>query len=125
FEQAVTTVAGPATLEIAGHDLGVDESAITAVRSVEGVVSAAPIIEESVVIAQGEARGQALQILGLDLLAESGARGFQIAQADADVALESLLAPDALYLGRQVAADWNLKAGSIVEVTVGGRVVPL
>ena len=125
FEQAVTTVAGPATLEIAGHDLGVDESAITAVRSVEGVVSAAPIIEESVVIAQGEARGQALQILGLDLLAESGARGFQIAQADAEVALESLLAPDALYLGRQVAADWNLKAGSIVEVTVGGRVVPL
>lgn len=125
FEQAVTTVAGPATLEIAGHDLGVDESMITAVRSVEGVVSAAPIIEESVVIAQGEARGQALQILGLDLLAESGARGFQIAQADAEVALESLLAPDALYLGRQVAADWNLKAGSIVEVTVGGRVVPL
>jgi len=125
FEQAVTTVAGPATLEIAGHDLGVDESAITAVRSVEGVVSAAPIIEESVVIAQGEARGQALQILGLDLLAESGARGFQITQADAEVALESLLAPDALYLGRQVAADWNLKAGSIVEVTVGGRVVPL
>lgn len=125
FEQAVTTVAGPATLEIAGHDLGVDESAITAVRSVEGVVSAAPIIEESVVIAQGEARGQALQILGLDLLTESGARGFQIAQADAEVALELLLAPDALYLGRQVAADWNLKAGSIVEVTVGGRVVPL
>ncbi len=125
FEQAVTTVAGPATLEIAGHDLGVDESAITAVRSVEGVVSAAPIIEESVVIAQGEARGQALEILGLDLLAESGARGFQIAQADAEVALELLLAPDALYLGRQVAADWNLKAGSIVEVTVGGRVVPL
>ncbi|HJS66326.1 MAG TPA: FtsX-like permease family protein, partial [Nitrospiraceae bacterium] len=125
FEQAVTTVAGPATVEIAGHDLGIDESAITAVRSVEGVVSAAPIIEESVVIAQGEARGQVLQILGLDLLAESGARGFQIAQADAEVALEALLAPDALYLGRQVAADWNLKAGSIVEVTVGGRVVPL
>lgn len=125
FEQAVTTVAGPATLEIAGHDLGVDESAITAVRAVKGVVSAAPVIEESVVVAQGESRGEGLQILGLDLIAESGARGFQIAQADADVALEALLAPDALYLGRQVAADWNLKTGSIVEVMVGGRVVPL
>ena len=47
FEQAVTTVAGSATLEVAGHDLGVDESAITAIRAVEGVVSAAPVIEES------------------------------------------------------------------------------
>ena len=125
FEQAVTTVAGPATLEIAGRDLGVDESAITAVRAVEGVVSAAPVIEESVVVAQGEPRGQALQILGLDLLAEVGTRGFQIPQADAGVALETLLAPDALYLGRQVAADWNLGVGSIVEVTAGGRLVRL
>ena len=125
FEQAVTTVAGPATLEIAGHDLGVDESVITAIRAVEGVVSAAPVIEESIVVAQGEQRGQALQILGLDLLAEAGTRGFQISQADADMALETLLAPDALYLGRQVAADWNLGVGSVVEVMVGGRVVRL
>src|SRR5262245_19108114 len=125
FEQAVTTVAGPATLEITGHDLGVDEAAITAVRAVEGVVSAAPVIEESVVVAQGNLAGQALQVLGLDLLAEAGARGFRIAQADDDVALEALLAPDALYLGRQVAADWNLKAGSLIEVTAGGRVVQL
>lgn len=125
FEQGVTTVAGPATLEIAGHDLGVDESAITAVRTVEGVVSAAPVIEESVVVAQGEPRGQALQILGLDLLAEVGTRGFEIPRANTEVTLEALLAPDALYLGRQVAADWNLGIGSIVEVTVGGRLVRL
>jgi putative ABC transport system permease protein len=125
FEQAVTTVAGPATLEISGRDLGVDESVITAVRAVEGVASAAPVIEEAVVVAQGKQRGQALQILGLDLLAEVGTRGFQFSQADADVALEALLAPDALYLGRQVAIDWNVGVGSFVEVTVGGRLVRL
>ena len=125
FEQAVTTVAGSATLEITGYDLGVDESSITAIRAVEGVVSAAPVIEEAVVVAQGEPRGQVLQILGLDLLADVGTRGFQISQADAGVALEVLLAPDALYLGRQVAADWNLGVGSIVEVTAGGRLVRL
>lgn len=93
FEQAVTTVAGPASLEIAGHDLGLDESVITAIRAVEGVVSAAPVIEDSVVLTQGKQRGQALQIVGLDLLAEAGSRGFQI-QADAEEALEALLAPD-------------------------------
>ncbi|MCX5721378.1 MAG: FtsX-like permease family protein [Nitrospirae bacterium] len=124
FEQTVTTVAGPASLEIAGHDLGVDESVITAVRAVEGVVSASPVIEDSVVLTQGEQRGQALQIVGLDLLAEAGTRGFQI-QADAEEALETLLAPDSLYLGRQVAADWNLGVGSLVEATAGGRLVQL
>jgi putative ABC transport system permease protein len=125
FEQAVTTVAGPATLEIAGHDLGVDESVIAAIRAVEGVVSAAPVMEESVVLTQGELRGQALEILGLDLLEEVGARGFQIMQADNAGALEALLAPDALYLGRRVAADLNLRIGSMVEAMVGGRLVQL
>jgi putative ABC transport system permease protein len=33
FEQAVTTVAGPSTLEIVGSDLGLDESVISASRS--------------------------------------------------------------------------------------------
>ncbi len=125
FEQAVTTVAGPATLEIVGRDHGVDESVITAVRVVEGVVSAAPVIEEAVVVVQGEQRGQSLQILGLDLLAEVGTRGFHISQVDTEVALEALLAPDSLYLGRQVAADWNLGIGSLIEVTAGGRFLRL
>ncbi|NWF72342.1 MAG: FtsX-like permease family protein [Nitrospirae bacterium] len=125
FEQAITTVAGSATLEIVGNDLGVDESVITAVRAVEGVVSAAPVIEDSVVVVQGDLRGQALQILGLDLLAEVGTRGFRISQTDNDVALEALLAPDALYLGRQVAADLNVGVGAVVEVTAGGRLARL
>ncbi len=125
FEQAVTTVAGPATLEIVGSDLGMDESVISAVRMAEGVVSAAPVIDEAVVVAQGAQRGHVLKVLGLDLLAEVGTRGFQLTQVDTEVTLDRLLAPDALYLGRQVAADWNLRVGSTLEVTAGGRLVPL
>jgi putative ABC transport system permease protein len=121
FEQAVTTVAGSATVEIVGNDLGVDESVITAVRAIEGVMSAAPVIEESVMVAQGESRGQTLQVLGLDLLAEVGTRGFRLSQADTDVALEALLAPDTLYLGRQIAADLKVGVGAVIEVTAGGR----
>jgi putative ABC transport system permease protein len=125
FEQAVTTVAGPATLEIVGSDLGLDESVISAVRMAEGVVSAAPVIDEAVVVARGAQRGQVLKVLGLDLLAEVGTRGFQLSQADTEVALDTLLAPDALYLGRQVAAEWRLGVGSTLEVTAGGRLVRL
>ncbi|TKB32941.1 MAG: FtsX-like permease family protein [Nitrospira sp.] len=125
FEQAVTTVAGPSTLEIVGSDLGLDESVISAVRMAEGVASAAPVIDEAVVVAQGAQRGHVLKVLGLDLLAEVGTRGFQLTQADTEVALDTLLAPDALYLGRQVAADWNLRVGSTLEVIAGGRLVRL
>ena len=125
FEQAVTTVAGTSTLEIVGSDLGLDESVISAVRMAEGVASAAPVIDESVVVAQGAQRGQVLKVLGLDLLAEVGTRGFQLSQSDTEVALDTLLAPDALYLGRQIAVDWNLKVGSTLEVTAGGRLVRL
>ena len=125
FERAVTTVAGPSTLEIVGSDLGLDESVISVVRMAEGVVSAAPVIDEAVVVAQGAQRGHVLKVLGLDLLAEVGTRGFQLTQADTEVALDTLLAPDALYLGRQIAADWNLRVGSTLEATVGGRLVRL
>ena len=125
FERAVTTVAGSATVEIVGNDLGVDESVIAAIRAVEGVLGAAPVIEDSVVIAEGQFRGQTLQILGLDLLAEVGTRGFRISQGDTNGALEALLAPDTLYLGRQVATDLNVGVGNVVEVTAGGRLSKL
>jgi putative ABC transport system permease protein len=125
FERAVTTVAGPATLEIIGRDLGVEETMITAARATAGVVAAAPVIEESIVVAEGSHRGEGIQVLGLDLLAEIGTRGFQFEQATAQRALEDLLAPDALYLGRQAAADLNLSIGGIVQVAAGGRLATL
>ena len=37
---------------------------------------------------------------------------FRFCRRSTEAALEALLAPDALYLGRQVAADWNLGVGS-------------
>lgn len=121
FERAVTTVAGPATLEIFGRDLGVDETIITTVRAIAGVGTAVPVIEESVVVVEDEHRGEGIQVLGLDLLAEVGTRGFQVEQATAENALNDLLAPDALYLGRQAAAGLNLRVGDTMNVDAGGH----
>src|SRR5215510_7732992 len=50
FEQAVVTVAGPATLEIVGHDQGLDETVIAAIQKIPGVDRAAPVIEEAIVV---------------------------------------------------------------------------
>jgi putative ABC transport system permease protein len=125
FEQAVTTVAGPASLEIVGHDLGVDETVITAVRQVPGVVTAAPLLEETVVVAGGAHRDEAVQVFGLDLLAEAEGRGFQLHEVDREQAIEDLFALETIYLGRSLAADWHLAAGSLVDVMAGGRLVSL
>lgn len=125
FERAVLTVAGPATLEIVGHDLGLDETVITAVRTVPGVVRAAPVIEEAVVVAEGPHRGESLQVFGLDLLEEAGERGFRMERGSAEDALNDLLAPHSLYLGRQLGRDWHLARGGELDVTAGHRTVRL
>ena len=49
FERAVLTVAGAATLEVSGHDQGLDETILPVIRNVPGVVEVAPIIEEALV----------------------------------------------------------------------------
>lgn len=125
FEQAVTMVAGPATLEVIGGDLGVEEAVITAVRVVPGVTAAVPVIEESVVMAQGARRGEAVQLFGLDLIAEVGTRGFRLQTAGGREALEQLLASDTAYIGTKLAEDWRVGVGSLVDVMAGGRLVRL
>lgn len=125
FEQAVTAVAGPATLEVLAGDLGVDETVITTVRAVPGVTAAVPVIEESVVMPQGAHRGESVQLFGLDLLAEAGTRGFRLHTAGGQEALDQLLDPDTVYVGPKLAEEWHLTVGSPFEVMAGGRLVRL
>ena len=125
FERAVLTVAGPATLEIVGHDLSLDETVISAVREVPGVVGAVPVLEESLVVAEGLHQGEGVQVYGFDLLEEAGRRGFRFEQGSAEEALNDLLAADSVYLGLQLSREWNLVRGSLFEVRAGSRTVRL
>lgn len=125
FERAVLTVAGPATLEIVGHDLGLDETVIAAVRSVPGIKRAAPMVEETLVVAGGAHKGESIQVYGLDLIAEAGQRGFDLEGGSGEEVLKDLLAEDSLYLGRHLAADWSLFTGNSVAVIAGSRTTTL
>ncbi|MDH5641207.1 MAG: ABC transporter permease, partial [Nitrospira sp.] len=118
FEQAVMTVAGPTTLEVSGGELGLDERMITAIRNVPGVTSASPVILQTAVKHHGGSH-QAMQVIGLDLLAEIDSRGFRFAQESAERRLETMLDPTTLFLGRKIAAEWNLSKGDTVELHVG------
>ena len=73
------TVAGPTTLEVSGGETGIDERVIIRVRTILGVTSASPVILQTAVRMRGEQAGQAVQVVGLDLLAEFDTRGFRLA----------------------------------------------
>ncbi len=118
FEQAVLTVAGPTTLEISGGELGLDERIITAVRNVPGVRSSAPVILQTAVIERGD-RQEAVQVLGLDLLAEVESRGFRLTGQSADRRLEAMLDPHTILLGKGLAAEWGVSVGETIDLQVG------
>ncbi|MBI3356324.1 MAG: ABC transporter permease [Nitrospirae bacterium] len=121
FEQAVLTVAGPTTLEISGGELGLDERLIPTVRNVRGVTSASPVILQTAVKMSEDQQGQAVQVLGLDLLAEIDSRGFRLSQQPAENQLEAMLNPETILLGRKLAAEWHLSVGDRVELQIGPR----
>ncbi|OQW62998.1 MAG: hypothetical protein BVN29_17565 [Nitrospira sp. ST-bin5] len=123
FEQVVLTVAGPTTLEVSGGDFGLDEQLITTVREVPGLMSVSPVIVQTAVRLDAGRPAGALQVIGLDLLAEFDSRGFRVAQGETDNPLADLLRADSLYLGRKLAAEWRLERGSTVQLQVGPRQV--
>jgi putative ABC transport system permease protein len=121
FEQVVLTVAGPTTLEVSAGELGLDETIITRIRDVPGVAAANPVILHTVIRSVGNQAGQAVQVLGLDLLAEFEQRGFRLRQPDADNPIQAFLDPQSMFLGRKIAAEWNLTPGGSVDLQVGSR----
>ena len=123
FEQAVLTVAGPTTLEVSGGDFGLDEQLIGSVRQVPGLASVSPVIVQTAVKLDSGKPGAALQVIGLDLLAEFDSRGFRVTDGQGDNPLADLLKADSLYLGRKLAAEWYLTKGSPIQLQVGPRQV--
>jgi putative ABC transport system permease protein len=123
FEQAVLAVAGPTTLEVAAGEVGLDERAIVTLRNVPGVVSAAPVVLQTAIRIDEGSNGVAVQVLGLDLLAEVDQRGFHMVERSPGNPLQALLDPASLYLGRKLAAEWKLSVGDKVDLQIGtGRV---
>jgi putative ABC transport system permease protein len=123
FEQAVLTVAGPTALEVSGGELGLDERLLPVVRSLPGVTSASPVILQTAVRMSQRPYGQAVQVIGMDLLAEVDTRGFHLGQQAAEGWLESVLDPETMLVGRKLAAEWNLAVGDRVELQVGTGLV--
>ncbi|MFO0700163.1 MAG: FtsX-like permease family protein [Nitrospira sp.] len=119
FEEAVLTVAGPTTLEVAGGESGLDEQLITRLRTVPGVISVSPVILQTAVQMRGGQPGQAIQVLGLDLLAEFNTRGFRVSQPTTERQMIDMIHPRSVFVGEKLATDWNLSVGDEVHLLIG------
>ena len=119
FEQAVLTVAGPTTLEVTGSESGLDEQLMTRVRAVPGVTSVSPVILQTAVQMKGGQPGQAIQVLGLDLLAEFNTRGFRVSQPTTERQMIDMIHPRSVFVGDKLATDWNLSVGDEVHLLIG------
>jgi putative ABC transport system permease protein len=120
FEQSVRAVAGRATLQVSGGELGLDETFIQAIRAHPGVESATPVIHQQARAAGGSGDGQPLVVMGLDLLEAADLKSFRIrAESEPSTELERFLDLNAIFIGARLAEDWQLAVGDRFEVIVG------
>ncbi|HYM37981.1 MAG TPA: FtsX-like permease family protein [Nitrospiraceae bacterium] len=120
FEDAVLAVAGRATLQVSGGELGLDERVIMMVRDQPDVVSASPVVQQHAQVAAGPHRGKPLVVMGLDLIDAADHQTFRLrTETGEEPTLDPLLEPNAVFLGARLATEWSLSAGSPLELLVG------
>jgi putative ABC transport system permease protein len=120
FEQTVLAVAGRATLQVTGGELGMDELVIAQLRRHPAVLTASPVIQQGATVASGPHRSEPLIVMGLDLLEAADLKGLRVTGgSEPEPPFDALLAPDAIFVGRRLASDWSLKVGSKLDLFVG------
>ena len=125
FEQSVSAVSGQATLEVVSEEGGLDEAFITDVRSVPGVQSSDPVLVVEARLAGGPRDGQAVTILGVDLLEALYRQDVTMRDRTSGGGIDALTAADSLFLGKALAAEWDVTDGDRVQVQAGPEPVSL
>ena len=123
LREGVVEVAGASRLEVRGP-AGVDEALLGALRPVSGDARILPVVEQPVLV---PAIDDVVRLLGVDLLAEAGGRGVELAgpgAGDAEL-LARALRGEGAFVPRDLASALGLAAGDALEVEVGGRRAPL
>lgn len=120
FEESVIAVAGRATLQVSGGELGLDERLIQVVRQHPHILSATPVLYAGSRVATGPHQGKPLTVMGLDLLELAELKGVHIKRADGhDPTFESLLSSQAIFIGKRLALEWGIVVGTPLEIALG------
>jgi putative ABC transport system permease protein len=121
LRQTITQIAGAADLQVSAGDTGIPEELLDRVRSLREVGSASPVVEAVVGTGPG-GRGNLL-VLGVDMTADQGIRGYDLGGSELDDPLVFLAQPDSLMIGGDFASRNGLTMGSrlVLETVNGAR----
>ena len=122
FEQSVIAIAGHATVQVSGGELGLDERLIEEVDRHRDVVSSMPVIQLTARVVEGPNQARLLSIMALDLLQATDQKKVRFRGQDgARPSLDTLLSPQALFVGTRLAIEWGLHVGSELRIATGMR----
>lgn len=122
FEQSVIAIAGRATVQVSGGELGLDEGLIQEINRHPDVVSSMPVIQLTARVVGGPNHGRLLSIMALDLLDVTDQKKVRFrGQDETGPSLEALLSPQALFVGTRLAIEWGLHVGSELRIISGIR----
>ncbi len=121
FLLSMDAVTGEATHQVVGSPAGFDESVYVDLRVHHGFSAIAPIVEGTAMIDE-----VSLQLLGVDLFAESEIRAFTGLRADAGSDTESLfreflVTPGVVSMSDQLAARLGIAVGDGFTLVADGR----
>ena len=121
FLMSMDAVTGEATHQVVGGPAGLDESVYVGLRVTHGIRAIAPVVDGTVTIGN-----MSLQLLGIDLFAESEIRSFTGPQADAgsDAELlfrEFLITPGTVTMSSQLAEILGIAVGDTLTLIADGR----
>ena len=127
FASSVNVVASRVNLQILGIGRGFDERTLLRVAALPGVISAAPVIEDNIVIGAQRGHpqaGEVLRVLGVDLL-QPLPRDAGTPARSADISADTLVNGRGAVISARVAKRWHLQVGSRFSTLAGARSVSL
>jgi putative ABC transport system permease protein len=114
FRNGLDHVAGRTQLEVSAGEPGFDENLLPVIAETPGVASVAPVLQA--VLSVPGATGDAVLVLGVDVLGDAAFRDYRGPSPDLAEPLRLLTDPDAILLGARYARARGLRVGGAVRL---------
>ncbi len=130
FRAAMDAVAGRTSLEIVGAGVGVGEAQLAGLTWLREWGEVSPVIEGDATALFGADRGEAVRILGVDILQDQPFRDYRLLGAASSAArrptarqfLDLLVDPSSVVVGAGFARRHRLVVGSALNLSLGDTV---
>lgn len=125
LQRTADVLAGSAELEVSGGGLGIPEELLERVAAISGVKAAAPLLQETVELAEGPHAGTAIHLLGIDLLADPAVRSYSFDRAELATRdpLRLIAGSDSVIITTQLADKLGVSLGDPIAFDAAqGRV---